>query len=129
MGSRRPARGGSAGSKCSDLVFPTPRVIRTEPPRTQDHGPRTQPMRPTQRLTGQQGALLVVDMQEKLLAMIPVHDRVVAHSVALIRGAQALGLPVWATEQYPRGLGPSAAAIAELIPERPAKTTFHCCGI
>src|SRR5205814_7340475 len=42
---------------------------------------------------------------------------------------RTLGLPVWATKQYPRGLGPSAAAIAELIPERPAKTTFHCCGV
>jgi len=86
-------------------------------------------MRPTQRLTGQHGALLVVDMQDKLLALIPDHDRVIARCVALIRGARALGLPVWATEQYPRGLGPSTAAIAELIPERPAKTTFHCCGV
>jgi nicotinamidase-related amidase len=86
-------------------------------------------MRPTQRLTGQHGALLVVDMQDKLLALIAQSDRVVANTVALIRGARALDLPVWATEQYPRGLGPSAAAIAELIPERPAKTTFHCCGV
>jgi len=86
-------------------------------------------MRPTQRLTGQHGALLVVDMQDKLLALIPDHDRVIARCVALIHAARALGLPVWATEQYPRGLGPSAAAIAGLIPERPAKTTFHCCGV
>ena len=48
---------------------------------------------------------------------------------ALIRGARALGLPVWATEQYPQGLGPPTAAIAELIPERPAKTSFHCCAV
>jgi len=86
-------------------------------------------MRSTQRLTGQHGALLVVDLQDKLLGLIPDGDRVVAKTVALIRGARALGLPVWATEQYPRGLGPSAAAIAELVPDRPAKTTFHCCGV
>ena len=47
----------------------------------------------------------------------------------MIRGAKTLGLPVWATEQYPRGLGPTAAAVAELIPDRPAKTTFHCCAV
>ena len=86
-------------------------------------------MRPTQRLTAQHGGLLVVDLQDKLLALIPEREAVVAHTTALIRGARALGLPVWGTEQYPRGLGPSTAAVAELIPERPAKTSFHCCAI
>ncbi len=86
-------------------------------------------MRPTQRLTGHHGALLVVDLQDKLLGLIPDRDVVVANSVALIRGARALGLPVSATEQYPKGLGPSTAAIAELVPDRPAKTTFHCCAV
>jgi nicotinamidase-related amidase len=86
-------------------------------------------MRPTQRLTAQHGGLLVVDLQDKLLALIPERQAVVANTTALIRGARALGLPVWGTEQYPRGLGPSTAAVAELIPERPAKTSFHCCAI
>ncbi len=86
-------------------------------------------MRPTQRLTAQHGALLVVDLQDKLLGLIPDREAVISHTVALIRGARTLGMPVWATEQYPHGLGPSAAAIAELIPDRPAKTTFHCCGV
>src|SRR5262245_57726453 len=86
-------------------------------------------MRATQRLSGQHGGLLVVDLQDKLLALIPEREAVVANTVALVRGARALGLPVWATEQYPQGLGPTTAAVAELIPERPAKTTFHCCGI
>jgi nicotinamidase-related amidase len=86
-------------------------------------------MRITQRLTAKNGALLAVDLQEKLLIPIEGHDRLVANVVALIRGARALHLPVWATEQYPRGLGPSTAAIAELIPDRPAKTTFHCCAV
>jgi nicotinamidase-related amidase len=86
-------------------------------------------MRPTQRLTGQHGALLIVDLQDKLLELIPDRDVVVANNAALIRGARTLGLPVWATEQYPKGLGPSTAVIAELIPDRPAKTTFHCCAV
>jgi nicotinamidase-related amidase len=86
-------------------------------------------MRLTQRLTGKHGALLVVDVQDKLLELIPERDRVVANTVGLVQGARALGLPVWATEQYPRGLGPSTAAIAELVPERSAKTTFHCCAV
>jgi nicotinamidase-related amidase len=86
-------------------------------------------MRHTQRLVAKHGALLVVDMQERLLKLISDHERVTANIVSLIHGAKHLRLPVWATEQYPRGLGPTTAAIAELVPERPAKTTFHCCGV
>jgi nicotinamidase-related amidase len=86
-------------------------------------------MRLTQRLTDRYGALLVVDLQEKLLEAIPDREPVVANVVHLIRGAGVLDLPVWATEQYPRGLGPSTAMVAELIPDRPAKTTFHCCAV
>ena len=40
-----------------------------------------------------------------------------------------MNLPTWATEQYPRGLGPTTPAVAQLIPERPAKSTFHCCAV
>ncbi len=86
-------------------------------------------MRLTQRLTGKHGALLVVDLQDKLLKLIAGHEKVVANVVSLIRGAKLLHLPVMATEQYPRGLGPTTAAVAELITERPAKTTFHCCAV
>ena len=62
-------------------------------------------MRLTQRLTARHGALLVVDMQEKLLAVMPDREQAVANAVRLIRGAKALNVPVWGTEQYPRGLG------------------------
>jgi nicotinamidase-related amidase len=86
-------------------------------------------MRLTQRLTGKHGALLVVDLQDKLVTAIEGHERIVAKVVALIQCAKTLGLPIWATEQYPKGLGPTTAAVAELIPERPAKTTFHCCAV
>ncbi len=86
-------------------------------------------MRLTQRLTGRHAALLAVDLQDKLLNLIPDHERVVANVALLIRGAKLLKLPVWATEQYPRGLGSTTRAIAELIPDRPAKTTFHCCAV
>jgi nicotinamidase-related amidase len=83
----------------------------------------------THRLTWRQGALLVIDVQEKLISLIPRHDLVVANAVRLIKGAQALNLPVWATEQYPKGLGGSVSCIAELIPHRAPKTTFHCCDV
>jgi nicotinamidase-related amidase len=86
-------------------------------------------MRQTQRLTARNGVLLVVDMQDKLLAAIPDREATLANVVNLIRGARALGMQVWGTEQYPKGLGGSSAAVAELIPDRPAKMTFHCCAV
>jgi nicotinamidase-related amidase len=86
-------------------------------------------MRRTQRLTGKHAGLLVVDLQDKLVRAIPNHERLITNVVTLIRGARALQVPVWATEQYPRGLGATTAAVADLIPDRPAKTTFHCCAV
>ncbi len=80
------------------------------------------------RMTGRGGALLVVDLQGRLLKGIEGRDRVVANALRLVRGAQILGLPALATEQYPKGLGPSIPELAALIPERPAKVTFHCLG-
>jgi nicotinamidase-related amidase len=56
-------------------------------------------------------------------------EPVVANVLRLIRGAQELKMPVWATEQYPRGLGPTVPPIAELIAERPTKLTFQCCAV
>ena len=85
-------------------------------------------MSPHERMTARNGALLVVDVQEKVLAPIRYRQLVVANAVRLVRGAQTLHLPVWATEQYPRGLGPTVPELAALIPHRPSKTTFHCCG-
>lgn len=81
-----------------------------------------------QRLTAPHGALLVVDMQEKLLARIVERPVLVANTARLIRAAQILGVATLATEQYPKGLGPTEASLVPLLPERPEKTDFHCCS-
>ncbi len=55
----------------------------------------------------------------------PRASRVVAH------GARLLGVPVVVTEQYPKGLGRTAAEIAAVLPEdfEPVeKTAFSSCG-
>ncbi len=86
-------------------------------------------MRATERLTSDGAALLVVDMQDKLLASIADRERVVAWTVGLVRGAQILNIPVWTTEQYPKGLGPTTEAVAALVGDRLPKATFHCCAV
>jgi nicotinamidase-related amidase len=72
--------------------------------------------------------LLVVDVQERLVPSIAGHRRVVWNVRRLIDGARILGLPVVATEQYPKGLGPTVAELAERLGERPSKLTFSCLG-
>jgi nicotinamidase-related amidase len=73
-------------------------------------------------------ALLVIDMQEKLLPAIGDHARVVWNVRRLIDGATILGLPVAATEQYPEGLGPTIAELAGRLPVRASKLRFSCGG-
>ncbi|MEK6237474.1 MAG: isochorismatase family protein, partial [Planctomycetales bacterium] len=73
-------------------------------------------------------ALLVVDVQEKLMPLIPDSRRLIWNIRRLIDGAQALGLPVLATEQYPQGLGPTVPELAEKLGDIPSKTTFSCGG-
>jgi nicotinamidase-related amidase len=72
--------------------------------------------------------LLVVDFQERLMPAIHQADQVVAHGAWLIQIAQRLGVSVLASEQYPRGLGHTVAAIRELLPVEAfmEKTHFSC---
>ncbi len=81
------------------------------------------------RLTAKGAALLIVDVQDKLLTKMDKGPLVVANAVRLIKAAKLLGIPTMATEQYPKGLGPTNPAVAELIPHRPEKTCFHCCAV
>ena len=71
-------------------------------------------------------ALLVVDVQDRLLPVIPHRELLVWNIRRLIDGAKLLGLPTTATEQYPRGLGKTAAVLAERLGEIPAKVMFSC---
>ena len=81
------------------------------------------------RLTAERGAaLLVVDLQTRLLPAINGAERVVAQSGLLIRAARTLNVPTFATEQVPSKLGPTVPELAELLPERWPKTTFHAGG-
>ncbi|MGD9648711.1 MAG: hydrolase [Pirellulales bacterium] len=77
-------------------------------------------------------ALLVVDVQEKLVRLLPDHERLIWNVGRLVRAAQLLGLPVLGTEQYPQGLGGTVAELATLLGSCEAKTAFSsasCQGI
>src|SRR5437868_11737967 len=80
-------------------------------------------------LSSHEAALLVIDVQEKLMVKIPGAAALVRNIAFLIDGARLLDVPVTATEQYPKGLGPTVPELAQRLPERPDKTAFSSCAI
>jgi nicotinamidase-related amidase len=84
------------------------------------------PLRSLELLSRGDSRLLIVDMQAKLLPAIPVADRVIRNCSRLIRGAEILGVPVNATEQYPQGLGGTVAELAEQLGMIDSKQRFSC---
>jgi nicotinamidase-related amidase len=83
---------------------------------------------PTQ-MSSKDTGLLVIDVQEKLMAKIPRAAEIVRNIAFLSDAAKALGMPAQATEQYPKGLGGSVADIVQRYPDRPDKLGFSCCAI
>ena len=74
-------------------------------------------------------ALLVVDMQERLMAVEPEGPRIAWNARRLLDGARILGVRAFATEQYPEKLGPTVQQLAERITEPiPSKMAFSCGG-
>jgi nicotinamidase-related amidase len=83
-----------------------------------------------QRIARARAGLVVVDIQERLLPLIFESERLVQNTLRLVKGAAILRLPVFATEQYRKGVGGTAAAIASAIPGFAPleKTAFSCFG-
>jgi nicotinamidase-related amidase len=75
-------------------------------------------------------ALVVVDLQGKLLPVISGRERVVKNSLLLMRLAEILKIPVILTTQYRKGLGD---IVPEVLAAAPAtapldKVSFGCFG-
>lgn len=73
-------------------------------------------------------ALLIIDVQEKLMPQIHTHQKVVNNCCWLINLAREFQVPVLVSEQYPKGLGPSQKEIKALIKpdETMNKVHFSC---
>ena len=69
------------------------------------------------KLDPQRTALVVVDVQEGFRKAIPEFDRIAKATATLIEGASIVGVPIVATEQYPKGLGETVPEVAEHLPE------------
>jgi nicotinamidase-related amidase len=75
-------------------------------------------------------ALIVVDMQEKLLPPIFQKEQLVRNSKLLVRAAGVLKIPAIVSTQYAKGLGKTLPEVASLLPETEAidKDRFSCFG-
>ncbi len=82
-------------------------------------------------------ALLVVDVQERLLPAMHAPDarRLLACLDALVESAQRFKLPVYVTEQYPSGLGPTVPEVRAMLerleraPVVAEKTVFSAAAV
>jgi len=86
------------------------------------------------RLDPTSSLFLLVDIQERLAAAMPppAMERLTANAALLLEVSRILGVPVLASEQYPKGLGPTIAPLAkklEALGVAPIdKITFDACG-
>lgn len=82
------------------------------------------------RLSRDNAALVIVDVQEKLVTEMKFLEQMERNIKVLITTAMRLGMPILVTEQYPKGLGRTIAGIAEALSdvEPVAKVTFSCWG-
>lgn len=89
----------------------------------------TEFLRSTELLSRTDSKLLIVDVQQKLMPLISVADQIIENCKRLIQAARILEVPVYATEQYPKGLGATVPELAELLDDVPAKLRFSCAEV
>jgi nicotinamidase-related amidase len=68
------------------------------------------------KLDPKRAALVVIDVQEGFRKAVSSFDQVARATAALVRGAEAVGVPIVVTEQYPKGLGKTVPEVAEALP-------------
>ena len=89
-------------------------------------------MRHPSLLDRKRAALVVIDMQEKFRPIMASFDEVAERIAVMVQGSKLLGIPIIVTEQYPQGLGRTAAEITAHLPtdiQPLEKLTFSSCGV
>lgn len=74
--------------------------------------------------------LALIDAQEKLMAAMFNPAEVSENLVLLVKGLQALDVPILISEQNPQGLGPTISPLRNLFQNNHPikKISFSCCG-
>lgn len=69
--------------------------------------------------------LLVVDLQARLLPAVADAEACLARTRILIEAAHKLDVPSIASEQYPKGLGPTETSILQALGDSPVLPKIH----
>ena len=85
----------------------------------------------TYRIDRENTQAMIIDVQERLTPHIYDHENIIKKITTLVKGLQALNIPVMLNEQYKKGLGDTLPEIRELLEEKNAKgfekVTFGAC--
>lgn len=85
----------------------------------------------TYRIARENTQAMIIDVQERLMPYIYDHENIVKKTVTIIKGLQALGIPIMLNEQYKKGLGDSLPELREVLEGDNAKSfekvTFSAC--
>jgi len=76
-------------------------------------------------LQAEHSLVLLIDMQQKLSPAIFDYKEIEQAAAWVLQVAIQLDVPVWATEQYPQGLGPTLSTLSELIPPAQVLQKMH----
>ena len=81
------------------------------------------------RILKERTAALVIDIQERLYPFIFENEKLTKNVTTLIEGLKIIGIPIFVTEQYVKGLGPTIEPVANVLGTHPRieKMSFSCC--
>lgn len=76
-------------------------------------------------IRAQDSALVVIDMQERLVPAMQAPARTIRNTCTLLKAAAITGVPALLTEQYPKGLGPTVSDVARAAGDAPILPKMH----
>ncbi len=100
------------------MSFYNPGVVEFEYSQPEEFPGENMPHTVTRLLRAGRCCLVVIDPQEKLMNVIHKAEPVAQRMSVLVNCFNAMELPVIATTQYAKGLGPFVAPVAGLIPDK-----------
>jgi nicotinamidase-related amidase len=81
------------------------------------------------RILKDRSAALIIDIQERLYPFIFENENLTKNVSKLIEGLKIIEIPIFVTEQYVKGLGPTIEPVVNVLGDHPRieKMSFSCC--